>query len=1178
MKKISKILLILFLLSLVSCSTTQNITKIRPFKPIDASIKRNYFFNYKKSIQQSLAIIKKEPQNPEASFILGEYFMLKGDLEKSQKMFQTAMQFGNSDIALASLYRINDIYSNTKSIKQMVEQSPQCKDVLCQTVINKQRKSWAIALGNFKKAEQISNKLNAFKNFTLLKSSQNNSFANIDTTTQEEKTFLKSFKQFKNNYLNEKNAKKIKISYLESSLGLYNFFNEISNSILFAHTQITLKKEKTISFVLFSNTPSKIYIDNKMVLKSIINTDGNPATFKKATIKMAKGTHQILIKFTTYQNSSPYFMLFKNTAFTKNQKTAKENLPFDKYISILKEATIKKDVNRFKWTNFYSSIVSSVSPSFLFELAKSFLKEKEENKYIMIMQKILNLYPGFLQIRTDLAEYFIDNDKLKKADNLLKNAKNKKLLIFKLAKADYYYSKIWYKKEFETVKQIYKQFKDYPISTIYLSNVYEHLGNTQKNIETKEKILKQMPYFETIINSLIKLYSDTEQLEKVEKLLKKIMFTDKYYVSWKEHLATVLFAQFKFEEAFLQAKEALKINPKNESLLELAGDIASMQGKDATSLKYYKMALNQNPVSEKIINKIEMFDNTNKDDDFFKQYITTDEKVFEVVLNTKTTKEKGGYIQLFDEGAKKIFESGASISEYRQTIKLLNISGIQKFTKMYIGGMELLRARIIKPTGKITKTFTRDSHYIYFSNLEANDTIDVVTKNSTKPHSWLKGDDFVWNFAMFGAKNRFSRVTFSFPKKMKITFYSNINITPEIKTLKQRKIYTFKTQNLFFPEKETLMPVSRDIIPFLQYSTKRTWQDFTSWQTFFIKEQIREASAVKNKTEELLQQETNKDLIIKILRDFVARKIHYLFNDRGIYKVKPALTSKTLSEKSGDCKDKSLLLVQMLRFAGIKAYYSLVKRQVFGKFIKKLPYMQFDHAIVFIPKQKGINKEFFVDATASYSDYKSLPNDLDNSTALVIFDDTNTYKFKTVKSQIQDSMTITQKSKGIYEMTVSGNLATVFRYTYIKYSDKFKFIINYLSRLNNYSDEIEILNFTQNIYAEPLKFTFKTENFFPLLIKSIFFKVLREDKERHYPLFLKNSIKTITVNLLKNEKLTITPTTLNNKYLFYEIKEKENNIEIKFKIKQKTIPASEFNKFKQKLKEIMDKEAKTGRL
>jgi len=48
-------------------------------------------------------------------------------------------------------------------------------------------------------------------------------------------------------------------------------------------------------------------------------------------------------------------------------------------------------------------------------------------------------------------------------------------------------------------------------------------------------------------------------------------------------------------------------------------------------------------------------------------------------------------------------------------------------------------------------------------------------------------------------------------------------------------------------------------------------------------------------------------------------------------------------------------------------------------------------------------------------------------------------------------------------------------------------------------------------------------------------------------------------------------------YIYYQIKNMKNKTTINLEIKNKTIPASKFNNFKTKLKEIMDKEAEYWR-
>jgi hypothetical protein len=88
--------------------------------------------------------------------------------------------------------------------------------------------------------------------------------------------------------------------------------------------------------------------------------------------------------------------------------------------------------------------------------------------------------------------------------------------------------------------------------------------------------------------------------------------------------------------------------------------------------------------------------------------------------------------------------------------------------------------------------------------------------------------------------------------------------------------------------------------------------------------------------------------------------------------------------KYGDCKDKSTLLISMLKVAGIPAYYVLIPTSSVGNLIKDFPYpFQFNHCIAAIKREDKYN---FFDPVAENYRFNYLPGS-DQNRDVLIFDD-----------------------------------------------------------------------------------------------------------------------------------------------------------------------------------------------
>ncbi len=100
----------------------------------------------------------------------------------------------------------------------------------------------------------------------------------------------------------------------------------------------------------------------------------------------------------------------------------------------------------------------------------------------------------------------------------------------------------------------------------------------------------------------------------------------------------------------------------------------------------------------------------------------------------------------------------------------------------------------------------------------------------------------------------------------------------------------------------------------------------------------------------------------------------------------PRTAGDTISSGAGDCKDQAVLLVAMLRIAEIEAYPALLRLGDTSEFSKQLPNpFYFNHAVVYVPAQRDIERDLWLDTTSS-SNIKlySIPDDLKGSEALIL--------------------------------------------------------------------------------------------------------------------------------------------------------------------------------------------------
>lgn len=146
----------------------------------------------------------------------------------------------------------------------------------------------------------------------------------------------------------------------------------------------------------------------------------------------------------------------------------------------------------------------------------------------------------------------------------------------------------------------------------------------------------------------------------------------------------------------------------------------------------------------------------------------------------------------------------------------------------------------------------------------------------------------------------------------------------------------------------------------IEVTSFKSWSDVVKWALplYSFKEQDSQALGAKFHTS---RSERKKILdMIQTVQD----EIRYLGFESGMGAYKPNPPTMVYSQRYGDCKDKSLLLVALLQSLGIDACPVLVHTSEGLVLNERLPgYNAFNHCVVYFPYQ-GL--DIYIDPTLSY--------------------------------------------------------------------------------------------------------------------------------------------------------------------------------------------------------------------
>lgn len=359
-------------------------------------------------------------------------------------------------------------------------------------------------------------------------------------------------------------------------------------------------------------------------------------------------------------------------------------------------------------------------------------------------------------------------------------------------------------------------------------------------------------------------------------------------------------------------------------------------------------------------------------------------------IDAKNIKE-GYYYVLVDEQYHRIHES----DYFHYATKVVSTMGLEHVSQIEIDfdpsyqAVQIHYVRIHRNGKIIDRTNSSDikllveesqrgkgvingenSLYANLSDVRVDDVVDfaysIVGRNS------IFNNYFNYKFR-FGYSVPVGRITRSIvvEANTKLLYVSkNATIKPSVSTTKYTT-YNWIVNNSAIVSEESGTPSNYDPYPYIDVSNSKDWAEVKKWNKSLFKINEYDQSKIITLVDSIKSQHTNLENQITALVDFTQNNIRYLSSSGGIHSHKPHLPDYVMDKRYGDCKDKSLFLVELLKHIGVKSYPVLLhtsKRKI-NNFDNPSIY-EFNHCILGIDYE---NKIHFVDPTIGFQggDFKN---------------------------------------------------------------------------------------------------------------------------------------------------------------------------------------------------------------
>lgn len=536
-----------------------------------------------------------------------------------------------------------------------------------------------------------------------------------------------------------------------------------------------------------------------------------------------------------------------------------------------------------------------------------------------------------------------------------------------------------------------------------LAGAYQALGRREKSEEIHREILGQWKGAEDILQEMISTELRRNHYRKAIRYRETICEVYPNTPTCYYELGNLLRQAGREEEAAQAYDKARDIDGRWSAPIVRLGEMAYEEGNTDEAVRLWKEGLEYDPNNHSLADRVEFVAPT--DAGLLAEFVPTKDRIREVLANRgQIDIDPGANLAfLLDHAVEQVEADGSSRQVVTQIIMVANDTGRDQLTQYSFpwGRLKVMEAYVIDPDGTRREASSLRGRKVRFRELKMGSTVVVQYRLSSHPTGYLAR--YIYRRWFFhGVGNQFldSRFDLILPEETKIKEWGHGKYDRTETPRGDRKVITYQARNVHALIGEPAAPPVLNLLDQVVISSIPDWGTIADWDKALLVDAFRTTPRTEELAEKLTAHaKTPREKIDAITR-FVMREIRYQQDyENTIAGVKPHTASVVLQRGYGDCKDKSVLIMTLAKELGIETRFAILRTTTAGDFIKELPFLQFNHAIVYVPAQEGIEDPFFVDATPDTLDLATLRPDDQGTWALTINPDTGDWKFVEIPMQ-----------------------------------------------------------------------------------------------------------------------------------------------------------------------------------
>ncbi len=299
-------------------------------------------------------------------------------------------------------------------------------------------------------------------------------------------------------------------------------------------------------------------------------------------------------------------------------------------------------------------------------------------------------------------------------------------------------------------------------------------------------------------------------------------------------------------------------------------------------------------------------------------------------------------------------------------------------------GTQLLLARLHRPDGSVVPPEEQESTgaMVRWPKLKRGDVVEIAIRTWTPGPVGRRGDPPFYFIDYVGSVDTHpvlhNEVVFDAPLGAPLAFdiVGGKADDTQVETRDGRRITRLVWNNPPRIADEPLAPRLSELLPVVVGSVYPKWTDFLKWYRGAIEGFTTPDDKIKRLAIELTEGKRSREDKLNVLFNYVADDIRYVNYTSGEWWL-PNRPQHLLARRQGDCDDKAMLLISLLRSVGIEAHEVLVQTRYTAQqrvlMKARIAVPMFDHGIIFLPDEQGEGGRF-LDATSPQSRIGPLPS------------------------------------------------------------------------------------------------------------------------------------------------------------------------------------------------------------